>query len=82
MARYVLVVVDSLPRRLVVASLLGVLEVANVPDEGRSMTVGTRSASIILIVLVIQDEPLLVLLVQNPALVSVGGALVGGHRHE
>lgn len=77
-----LVVVDGLARGLVVAGLLGVLEVTNVPDEGCGMAVGSRAATVVLVVLVVEDEVLLVLSVEHPALVSVGGTLVAGNREE
>lgn len=77
-----LVVVDSLPGRLVVAGLLGVLKIANVPNEGGRVPVGTWAAAVNLIILIVHDEPLLILSVEHPALVSIGGALVGGNRNK
>lgn len=77
-----LVVVDGLAGSLVVTGLLGVLEVADVPDKGGSVTVGTGAAAVVLIVLVVKDEELLVLGVEDPALVGVGGALVAGDGDE
>lgn len=67
---------------LVVASLLGVLEVTDVPDEGGGVAVGTRAAAVNLVVLVVQDEELLVLGVEHPALVGVGGTLIAGDGDE
>jgi hypothetical protein len=81
-AEDVLVVVDGLAGRLVVASLLGVLEVTDVPDEGGGVAVGTGAAAVVLVVLVVEDEELLVLGVEDPALVGVGGALVAGDGDE
>ena len=77
-----LVVVNDLAGSLVVTSLLGRLEITDIPDEGRSMTVGSGTATVVLIVLVVEDEELLVLGVEDPALVGVGGTLVAGDGDE
>jgi hypothetical protein len=77
-----LVVVDGLAGSLVVAGLLGVLEVTNIPDEGGGVAVGSGATAVVLVVLVVQDEELLVLGVENPALVGVGGTLVAGDGDE
>jgi hypothetical protein len=78
----VLVVVDGDAGVLVVASLLGVLEVTDVPDERGGVAVGAGAAAVNLVVLVIHDEELLVLGVENPALMGVGGTLVAGYGDE
>lgn len=64
---------------LVVASLLGPLEVADVPDEGGGLAVGGWATLLLLIELVVHDQVLLVVGVEDPTLVSVGGAFVGGN---
>lgn len=75
-AEDVLVVVDAGAGRLVVARLLGLLQVSDIPDKRCSVAVGTRAASVVLVVLVVKDQELLVLGVENPALVGVCGTLV------
>ena len=70
--------VDSAARSLVVTGLLGVLEVADVPDEGYGAAVGGRATGFDLVVFVVRNEPFLVFGVEDPALVGVGGAVVGG----
>lgn len=74
--------VDGLAGSLVVASLLGVLEVTNVPDEGGGVTVGTGATTVVLIVLVVENQELLVLSVEDPALVGVGSTLVSSNGDE
>lgn len=71
-----LVVVDTLARGLVVAGLLGVLEVRDVPDVGDGVTLSTEANAVVLIVLVVEEQVVLVLGVEDPALVGVRGALV------
>lgn len=63
---------------LVVARLLGVLEIANVPYEGYGTAVGGDTATFDFVVFVVGDEPFLVVDVEEPALVRVGGAFVRG----
>jgi hypothetical protein len=70
-------VVDGRTRTLVVARVLGVFEVADVPDVGCWMAVCGRAAALDFIVFVVHDEVFLVLGVEDPALVRVGGAFVG-----
>lgn len=72
----VLVVVDGLCGVLEETGLLGVLEIADVPDESNGVTVGARASSVSLVELIVEDKELLVLSVENPALVSVGSTLV------
>lgn len=74
----VLVVVDGAAGSLVVTGLLRVLEIADVPDEGYGAAVGGGTARFDLVVFVVGDEPFLVFGVEDPALVGVGGAFVGG----
>lgn len=74
--------VNRLARVLIVAGLLGLLKVSNVPDERGGVAVSSRSATVKLVVFVVQDEPLLVFLVKHPALMCVGGALVRSHGDE
>lgn len=80
-AKDVLVVIDGLARSLVVACLLGMFKVANVPDESHRATVGSGTAGFNLIILVIRNEPLLVFCVKDPALVSVRGPLIRSDGH-
>lgn len=56
----ILVVVDKLGGMLEVASLLGVLEIANVPDEGNGETVSSRAVAVLLVKLIVKDKELLV----------------------
>ena len=74
--------VDGRAGSLVVPRLLGVLEVTNVPDKGGGAAVGARAATVKLVVLVVHDKPLLVLRVEDPALVSVGSTLISGDGDE
>lgn len=74
----VLVVVDGANLGLVVAGLLGGGEVGNVPDVGDGEAVVGGGLAVLLVELVIHDEELLVVGVEDPALVGVGGAGVGG----
>lgn len=53
------------------------LEGANVPDVGDREPVGRKSASTILIVLIVHEEEFLVFSVKEPSLMSVLGAFVG-----
>lgn len=75
----VLVVVDGGDGSLVETSLLGVLEVTDVPDVGHRVLVLSRAVGTELINLVIHDEKLLPLSVEDPTLVSVGSTLVAGN---
>ena len=72
-----LVVVDTLAQTLVVARLLGLLQRGDVPDVGDGVPVGAQAGGVVLVVLVVQDQVLLPLGVEDPALVGVGGAFVG-----
>ena len=66
-----LVVVGTVAGGLEVAGLLGVAEIANVPEVGDSVTVSSGTTSADLVVLVIDDEELLPGGVGDPTLVSV-----------
>ena len=74
--------VNGLARGLVVTGLLGVLEVTDVPDEGSRVTVGSRAAAIVLVILIVHDKVLLVLLVEHPSLMSVGSTLIGSDGNQ
>jgi hypothetical protein len=63
---------------LVIARLLGMLKVRDVPDVGDGSPRGARAATIDFIVLVVKNQEFLPLLVENPPLVSVGRSFVGG----
>lgn len=78
----VLVVVDAVRLGLVVAGLLGRGEVAHVPDVRHGEAVGGGLDHVELVVLVVHDQVLLPFAVQEPALVGVGGAGVGGARDD
>lgn len=69
--------VDTAPQTLVVARLLGLLEGRNVPDVGDGVPVSAQAGGVVLVVLVVEDQILLPLGVEHPALVGVGGAFVG-----
>lgn len=80
----ILVVVDGAHAGLVVAGLHGLLEVLDVPDVGDGVTVlgggfgvGVSGVDFALVELVVHYEMGLPVGVENPALMSVGGALVG-----
>jgi hypothetical protein len=64
----VLVVVDSLDSSLVETSLLGALERSELPDVCHGVAVSSRTVALELIDLVIQNDKLLPLGVENPAL--------------
>lgn len=66
-----LVVVDAVGLGLVHARLLGVLEVADVPEVGDGVAVGGGADAVVLVVLVVEDEELLPGGVGDPALVGV-----------
>lgn len=72
----VLVVIDGLDLGLVETGLLGVLEVADIPNIGDRESVFGGSVPTDLIKLVIEDEEFLVVDVNNGALVGVAGTLV------
>lgn len=74
----VLVVVDAVGLGLVEAGLLGRLEAADVPDVGHGEAVGGGLDGVELVVFVVHDEEFLPFGVEDPALVRVGGAGVGG----
>jgi hypothetical protein len=46
------------------------------------MAVGSRTATVMLVVLIIHYQVFLVLSIEDPALVCVSGTLVSSHRHE
>ena len=73
----VLVVIDRLGGVLEVACLLGLFEIADVPDKGNGITIAAWASAVALVEFVVQDEELLVLGVKNPALVGVCSTLVG-----
>lgn len=73
----VLVVVNTLVGTLVKSGLLGVLEITDIPDVGDGVAVGGGAGKLVLVVLVVHEEPLLVVDIVNPALVGEGGAFVG-----
>jgi len=77
----ILVVIDGGAGPLVVASLLGLLEVADVPDVGDGAAVGGGTTLLDFIVFVVHDQPFLVLSIENPALVGVGGSFVRSDRN-
>ena len=52
-------------------ALDGVLQVADVPEVGDGITIGSRANSVVLVVLVIEDEELLPGGVGDPALMGV-----------
>lgn len=66
-----LVVVNAVVLGLVVARLLRLLEVADVPEVGDRIAVGGGAVAIVLIVLVVEYEELLPGGVGNPPLVGV-----------
>jgi hypothetical protein len=76
--RDLLVVVRTVGLALEETGLLGVLEITDVPEVGDGVAVGAGTDTIVLVVLVIEDEELLPGGVGDPALVGVGGTLVGG----
>lgn len=75
---HVLVVIDGLDRGLEETSLLWCAEVADVPDIGDWESVSGRSAPILLIVLIVEEKVLLVVGVEDRALVRVGRPSVAG----
>jgi hypothetical protein len=74
--------IDSDARSLIIASLLRLLQVLDIPDEGDRVAVSGGPASVLLIELVIEDEILLPFGVKNPALVRVGCAFIGGYGYD
>lgn len=74
----VLVVVNAVMVRLVETSLLGGGERRDVPDVSDKEAIVSGRDTVILVVLVVEDQELLPLLVEQPTLVGVGGTLVGG----
>ena len=54
-----LVVVDALARGPVVASLLGVLEVRDVPDVGNRVAVCAKASAVVLVILIILVIPVI-----------------------
>lgn len=73
-----LVVVDAAAGTGELARLLGALELGDVPDVGHGVGVLPGVGDVDLIVLVVEDEVCLPLGVEDPALVGVGDAFVGG----
>lgn len=78
----VLVVIDSVLGGLEQARLLGVAEIGDIPDVGDSEPVGCGSNAVILVVLVVHDQEALIVRIEDPALVGVGGALVASARDD
>lgn len=78
----VLVMVDGLDLRAVDTRVLGVLQVTNVPDVGDRVPRSGRANTPLLVELVVKNEELLVLRVQDPALVSVGSAFIADARYD
>lgn len=70
------VVVDALNLRLVVAGVLRSCQITNVPDIHHTFPVGGRLYAIDLVKFVVGEEELLPGLIEQPALVGVGCALV------
>jgi hypothetical protein len=73
----VLVVVDRADGRLVGTGVLGGGEALDVKDVGGGVAIGSLAGAVHLVELVVEEEVLL-FLVDQPALVGVGGADVGG----
>jgi hypothetical protein len=78
----VLVVVDGGTKTLIVARLFRLLEITYVPNVGDGQSKRTGYMARILIVLVIHDQELLVVDVQDLALMRVGGAFVRCYRDD
>ena len=63
--------VDTVGFGLEDTRLLGVLEIADVPEVGYGVAIGSGADSIVLVILVVEDEELLPGGVSNPSLVGV-----------
>lgn len=74
--------VDSLSQMLVVSRLFRFLERADVPDVRDGVAFTCRTACVDFVVFIVSNDILLPLGVQDPSLVGIAGAFVGGGGYD
>lgn len=74
----VLVVIGAATEALIMTGLLRGFEGGGVPDVGNGEASGAKAGTADLVVLVVRNKELLVIGVEDLALMGVGGARVGG----